>query len=71
MIALPDCLYCRHCHLPESATCDAFPDGIPSAIFIDGRNHHQPYPGDHGILFERRPDAPLPREERETIRKAS
>ncbi|MFC7257696.1 MULTISPECIES: hypothetical protein [Streptomyces] len=32
--------------------CDAFPEGIPSAIYQDGFDHRLPYPGDHGIRFE-------------------
>ena len=56
MIAYPDCLECRHCRLPESPTCDAFPNGIPREILIEGRGHRRPYPGDHGILFEPKPD---------------
>jgi hypothetical protein len=32
-------------------TCNAFPKGIPLAIW-EGRNKHtSPYPGDNGILF--------------------
>ena len=36
-------------------TCDAFPDGIPDAIFLSGVEHDKPYPGDHGIQFEPKP----------------
>jgi hypothetical protein len=46
----PLCLDCTH--LRPGLTCTAFPDRIPVAI-LDGRvDHHQPYPGDHGIQFE-------------------
>jgi hypothetical protein len=52
MIASPDCIYCRHSGLPESTMCAAFPDGIPREILMEGHDHHQPYPDDHGIQFE-------------------
>ena len=29
-------------------TCDAFPGGIPKAIFMFGGDHRQPRVGDHG-----------------------
>lgn len=32
--------------------CDAFPDGIPRAIFFEYFDHRKPYPGDRGIRFE-------------------
>lgn len=35
----------------NSATCDAFPDGIPAAILIGEDKHIDPWPGDGGLLF--------------------
>jgi hypothetical protein len=71
MIATPLCGFCKHCHLPESATCTAFPSGIPREILIDGYDHRKPYPGDHGVQFAPLVDAPIFREEQEPLRKAS
>jgi hypothetical protein len=74
----PECYDCRHFRppppdpdrevLPEDAevvpfaTCTAFPEGIPVAIFFGVQEdpnlsttlrtlHREPYPGDHGIQF--------------------
>lgn len=32
--------------------CAAFPDGIPDAIYLEGFDHREPFPGDHGIRFD-------------------
>lgn len=50
----PACLGCTHLHRDPAATkntCAAFPEGIPAAIFFDGKPHTRAYPGDHGIRF--------------------
>lgn len=45
------CATCVHKHL-ASATCDAFPDGIPKVI-LDGKfKHRTTWPGDHGIVYQ-------------------
>ncbi len=31
--------------------CDAFPDGIPDAIYEGGFDHREAFPGDHGVRF--------------------
>jgi len=56
----PICLGCKHFHedAKEGLTCDAFPDGIPDTIVFSTHDHHEPYPGDHGIQFEARENAP-------------
>ena len=44
------CIGCKH--YTFSATCEAFPDHIPHAIFSGQVIHTKPYPGDHGIQYE-------------------
>ena len=50
---------CKHLHWDKlragkQPTCAAFPSGIPEVI-TDGENLHVlPFPGDHGIQYERR-----------------
>ena len=51
--AMPMCEECKHIRDEKGyIVCDAFPDGIPDAIYQDGFDHTKPYPGDHGIRFE-------------------
>lgn len=45
------CNGCIHFH-KHSGGCDAFPEGIPKEIILGKHDHHYPYEGDHGILFE-------------------
>ena len=52
---------CESCALlrpgPEGFghVCAASPDGIPDAIYIDGFDHRQTFPGDGGVLYEPEP----------------
>lgn len=34
--------------------CRAFPNGIPDEISVGDNLHLKPYPGDHGIQYEKR-----------------
>jgi len=31
--------------------CEAFPDGIPLEIFVNGFDHRREFPGDNGLRF--------------------
>jgi len=44
----------------QRRTCDAFPDGIPEAVFGNELDHRQPVDGDHGIRFEAKPGDEFP-----------
>jgi hypothetical protein len=52
MITTPQCGVCRHMRKGAGRKCDAFPDGIPQAIWNGSYDHRFPYPGDHGIQLE-------------------
>jgi hypothetical protein len=60
---IPQCFTCKHFHDGSGATgnlrCDAYPNqsGIPQAILLAEHDHRKPYPGDHGIRYERKPTA--------------
>jgi hypothetical protein len=58
IIISPTCGKCVHLHIGVRVsgvnTCDAFPDGIPEVIWVGKNDHRKPYPGDHGILFEKK-----------------
>lgn len=51
------CASCKHLHLGSrkvKTSCDAFPEGVPSAILLGEHDHTGSYPGDNGISYEKR-----------------
>jgi hypothetical protein len=44
---------CQHLIDLVEGTCLAFPDRIPADIMEDRIRHDSPYPGDHGLRFQR------------------
>lgn len=52
-IVSPVCTHCSHYQLNRK--CNAFPaaKSIPMEIWLGENLHTSPYPGDHGIQFER------------------
>lgn len=57
--AAPMCVNCKHFHDEKGATCDAFPEGIPDEIYIEGHDHRKPFKGDNGIRFESGREFPI------------
>ena len=53
----PMCMSCKRLS-DAGLTCEAFPDGIPDAILFSEHDHREPFKGDHGLLYERRPGMP-------------
>jgi len=49
------CIVCIHFNVAvtDQNVCNAFPHGIPSAIFYGYHDHRLPYEGDRGIRFEK------------------
>lgn len=56
IVPTPVCMRCIHL-LPIAPfmKCKAFPDGIPEEILLDGNQHQEAVPGDHGFRFEASP----------------
>lgn len=48
------CYSCKHFRQSSKKTlrCTAYQDVIPPKIFYGKHDHHYPYPGDEGILYE-------------------
>lgn len=59
----PVCMTCRHFRADvDGRTCDAFPDGIPPAIWRGDNLHREPFAGDRGIRYSRGRPRGLPRD---------
>lgn len=57
--AIPLCESCVHLRAGPDGfgfVCDAFPDGIPDKVYLDGFDHRQPLSGDHGVRWELSPE---------------
>ena len=49
------CDFCIHLSTyTRPPACAAFPSGIPRPIWAGEADHRYPYPGDGGVLFQRR-----------------
>lgn len=48
---LPQCFKCVHFHKTGYNTCAAYPDEIPTDIWMNEVLHDKPIKGDHGIQF--------------------
>ena len=48
------CTACTHLEREEEAQqqCEAFPEGIPTEIWLNEVAHTAPYPGDHGVHLD-------------------
>ena len=51
--AVKFCNQCKH-RIPYTATCAAFPNGIPVEVATWRTPHDRPIPGDNGIQFEQK-----------------
>ena len=43
---------CSRYYWPSPRTCQAFPDGIPAAIWAGDERHLKPFEGDRGLRFD-------------------
>lgn len=48
---ISQCANCKN-KRPGAATCNAFPQGIPSEILLNQHDHKESFPGDQGIRFD-------------------
>ena len=58
MTIMPQCTFCKHFQGFRGAKglCNAFPDGIPTAIVNNEFDHKYSYNGDHGTRWEQSED---------------
>jgi hypothetical protein len=55
-VRVTSCPFCVHFNDDKTARCAAFPNGIPDVIFYGRNPHIKPFPDDHGIQFEPKPE---------------
>ena len=59
VVTRPQCVQCIRFHGDfMHPTCDAFSGLIPAPIWMGSFIHTEPYPGDHGLRFERVKETP-------------
>jgi hypothetical protein len=62
-ILAPMCMACARFRRDAPAvlglTCDAYPGGIPDEIIEGDWDHRVSKPGDHGLLYDPKPGAPV------------
>ena len=56
---ISQCIKCKH-KFKHGEGCDAYPEKIPDAILRNTHDHHEPYRGDGGIVFELTEDEQSP-----------
>lgn len=52
---IPICESCVHLRAGPDGfghVCDAFPDGVPDKVYLDGFDHRQPLAGDNGVRWQ-------------------
>lgn len=52
------CMDCRHYDWTRLRRCQAFPESIPTEIWLGDHRHLTPFPGDAGLRFD--PTGPRP-----------
>lgn len=57
-VPMPVCMRCVHYDRSRPITCKAFPERIPDLVWLQGDPHTARIEGDHGILFEPKPNQP-------------
>ena len=50
-LLISQCIDCKH--KLKGKGCKAFPLEIPQDILLNRHDHQKPYPGDHGIRYEK------------------
>ena len=50
-LMVSQCVWCVH-RSADGASCQAFPEGIPSEILHNEHDHRTPHEGDNGTCYE-------------------